>query len=78
MVQPGFSPPPAPMPGVREHASDLAELIAAAERAKRAWNRTQLRDALTSVRFFLDQVEAGLACSKSAPVIPEPRGESIS
>lgn len=52
----GRTPPP--MPDIREAKEKLPDLIMAANRAEEAWNKTQLEDALNSVRFYLEKIEA--------------------
>ena len=51
-------PPPPPMRDVARAQPMLQELREAAERAAKAWNRSQLEDALRSVRHFADEAEA--------------------
>jgi len=47
-----------PMPNIREAKEKVPDLIRAANRANDAWNKTQLEDALNSVRFYLEKIEA--------------------
>ena len=51
---------PGPMPQVRCALMSVRDLQEAAGRAAQAWNPTQLRDALRSVRYFLEAAEASL------------------
>lgn len=48
---------PAPMPDVRPALLNVADLAAAVDRAGKAWNKSQLTDALRSARFFLERAE---------------------
>lgn len=57
-VKPEFIP--APMPQVRVALLSVRDLQEAADRAAKAWNLTQLRDALRSVRYFLELAESSL------------------
>lgn len=51
-------PPPGPMPDVQNAQVYLPDAAAAIERAKAAWNATQMRDALGSARRFIDAAES--------------------
>ncbi len=52
--------PPQPMPQVQPALLCVRDMQAAAERASGCWNVTQMRDALRSVRYFLEKAEAAL------------------
>lgn len=55
MVAPNYIPPTPPMPGVREKLIYINDLRDAVERISRAWNPTQLSDAVASAQYFLDK-----------------------
>ena len=54
-------PPPPPMPGVAQAQQPLTEAAAAIERGLRAWNTSQLQDALRSASYFIVLAEESLA-----------------
>lgn len=53
----GETPDPPPTPDVAPAAPALKELNQAIERASKAWSRTQLIDAMRSVKYWTEQVE---------------------
>ena len=48
---------PAPTPEIRDARLMAQNLLEASNRAANAWNKTQLTDALRSVRYWTEQVE---------------------
>lgn len=50
-------PPPPPKPEIREAHLALQSLEAAVGRAKVAWNRTQLQDALNSIDYWRKEID---------------------
>lgn len=53
-------PPPRPMPEIREAQIYIPDAIAALVRAKGAWNREQLEDAIHSTNNFIALAEKAL------------------
>lgn len=53
----GDTPDPPPTPEVAPAVDALKELHQAIERATKAWNRTQLIDAMRSVKYWTGEVE---------------------
>lgn len=53
-------PPTTPMPNVERAQIYLPDAEAALQRATAAWNPTQMRDALRSLRTFINKAEAAL------------------
>lgn len=64
-MTPRTYPDPPPMPGVREALLDVIEARKALERAEKAWNATQLEDALRSASFFIEK--ARVLCEHMKP-----------
>lgn len=60
MISPEDYPDPPPMPDVRGALLLVRDLSKAVQRASKAWNKTQLRDAMQSVRYFVDFIEKDL------------------
>lgn len=59
MIPPGgIYPDPPPMPDVRRSIGHIPDAIAALERAQKAWNKTQLIDALDSAAMFIREAQA--------------------
>lgn len=57
----GFTiPPTPPTPDTRPALVHAQDLIDAANRLSKAWNTTQVEDALRSVRFYADKIEYAL------------------
>lgn len=54
---PQYHQSPGPMPEVAKAQVYLPDAEAALQRAAAAWNPTQMRDALRSLRMFVDRAE---------------------
>jgi hypothetical protein len=53
-------PDPRPMPDLRPAKVYVRDAALAVDRASLAWNVTQFRDALNSLRFYLELMEKAL------------------
>lgn len=56
-MQSRLPPPPPPMPNLRAARVATDDLVKAAARANSAWTKAQMRDALRSVRYWLEMAE---------------------
>lgn len=53
-------PDPPPMREVQPAKMHLRDAYRACDRISRAWNKTQMEDALRSLRFYLEKMEKAL------------------
>lgn len=57
-MQSPMPPPPQPMPNIRAAHLATDDLVKSAQRANAAWSRSQMVDALRSVRYWLELAES--------------------
>ena len=55
-----IAPPPKPMPDIEPALLKISDARTAIERAEKAWNKSQLQDAIRSARYFLDLAEKAI------------------
>ncbi|MBB3004372.1 hypothetical protein FHX57_006754 [Paraburkholderia tropica] len=69
-------PPPPPMPNIKAARLATDDLVKAAGRANQAWTKAQMRDALRSVRYWLELAEQSIEDDEhpDRPNIPQPQG----
>lgn len=61
MIPPGrIYPDPPPMPNVRAALVHVPDMRAAVERAAKAWNKSQLDDAIRSLKYYIALAEDNL------------------
>lgn len=56
-MQSPMPPPPPPMPNIQSARRTTDDLVKASQRANAAWNKSQMIDALRSVRYWLELAE---------------------
>jgi hypothetical protein len=64
------------MPNIRAARSATDDLVKSAQRANAAWSKSQMVDALRSVRYWLEQAEKAIEDADEKPHIPQPQGKT--
>lgn len=57
MTKDRIAPPPPPMPSIQAASHATGDLVKSAQRANDAWTKSQMVDALRSVRYWLELAE---------------------